>query len=274
LQTILAHRGEGGNIAYYSTIVHDLSIQKKMEKQNLEFAVERERFNSFKEFLTTISHDLKTPLSILDLNLYVLEKSDDPELQKRGITTIHEQTKLLQQYILDLLEISHLEQLPDFEFAELNLEQLLVDIIKQFQPHAIEKNLTLTLTAAINLPSVEGDGDELVRAFNNLVGNAINYTPNGGSITVSSNCNSNEVVISVADTGIGISAEALPYIFERAYRAHEARTFHANGTGFGLAIVKKIVELHQGHIDVQSSPSEGSIFRIYLPLSQKLNNPT
>jgi PAS domain S-box-containing protein len=269
LQTILAHRDEAGNIAYYSTIIHDLSTRKKIEEQNLEFAVERERFSAFQDFLTTISHDLKTPLTTLDFNLYALERLDDPAQQKRKITSIREQTKAMQHYIRDLLALSHLEQLPKLTFSELNPSYLLDNTVRGLQSHATERQLTLTLTVAQNLPSVRGDANELTRAFNNLVENAISYTPAGGSVTVSADSDDNNLVISVADTGIGISPEALPHIFERSYRAHEARAFHSIGTDFGLAIVKKVIEIHQGRIDVQSSPGGGSTFHVYLPLLPK-----
>jgi two-component system phosphate regulon sensor histidine kinase PhoR len=269
LQTILAHRDEPGNIVYYSTILHDLSEHKQVEKQNLEFVVERERFTAFKDFLATISHDLKTPLTILDLNLHLLEKSDDPAQRHRKINSIREQTKLMEQYILDLLALSHLEQVPDLQFTEVNFAALLDNIVKQLQPKANGKNLTFTLNVIPNLPNVQGDVDELERALGNLVENAIIYTPDSGSVTVSASCEANMVVFSIADTGIGISAEALPHIFEQSFRAREARAFHSGGTGFGLAIVKKVIEIHHGRIEVQSTLNRGSTFHVYLPFAQR-----
>jgi len=267
LQTVLAHRDEVGHISYYSTIMHDLSERKRAEQQNLEFAADRERFTAFKELLTTISHDLKTPLSILDLNLYLLEKLDDPALQKLKIDSIRHQTKRMEKYILDILAISQLEQLPNLTLTRVNLVVLLDSLIKQLQPAANGKNMTLSLDVTTELLYVQGDADELSRALGNLVENALIYTPADGCVTVSARTNSNEANISIVDNGIGISPEALPHIFERSYRSLEARNFNAVGTGFGLAIVQKIIEMHHGRIEVHSTLGSGSTFQVYLPIA-------
>ena len=115
------------------------------------------------------------------------------------------------------------------------------------------------------IPNVLGDEDELYRALGNLVENAVNYTLSEGSVTVQSFTRDSLVVTEISDTGIGISGQELPHIFERFFRAEEARHVVSNGTGLGLAIVKRIVDIHNGTIEVESTPGVGTTFRVCLP---------
>jgi len=116
-----------------------------------------------------------------------------------------------------------------------------------------------------------GDADRLRQVLDNLINNAIRYTPAGGRIDLSLHCHQNEALITVADTGQGIAPEDLPHIFDRFYRANKARTRSDGGSGLGLSIVEWLVEAHQGHIDVQSTPGRGSVFQIHLPALSHCN---
>lgn len=127
------------------------------------------------------------------------------------------------------------------------------------------KNLAVTLELPDDLPFVHCDPSELRRAVFNICENAVDYTPEGGAITIRVSLDSSQVQIEVADTGIGIGDDDFPHIFERFYRADKART--GRHAGLGLAISKTIIDAHQGTIEVQSTLGEGSTFRVILPLT-------
>ena len=114
--------------------------------------------------------------------------------------------------------------------------------------------------------TLDGDSDALIRLFSNLIDNAIKYTPAAGQVTVRAEGNLDTVQVEVADTGVGIGPDHLPHVFERFYRADQART--ASGTGLGLAIALEIAQAHQGTISARSSPGQGSVFTVVLPRLQ------
>jgi two-component system sensor histidine kinase BaeS len=114
---------------------------------------------------------------------------------------------------------------------------------------------------------IRADSDELSHAFAELGKNAVWYTPANGTITIRTRQQGDQAVVEVQDTGIGISAANLPHIFERLYRVDESRSSETGGIGLGLSMAKRIIELHHGHIEVESVVGEGSVFRVFLPLS-------
>jgi two-component system phosphate regulon sensor histidine kinase PhoR len=133
------------------------------------------------------------------------------------------------------------------------------------KPAAEKRRQVLEFAPNGNLPGVAGDPDYLERAVSNLVDNAIKYTPEGGRIRVSAKSVGGEVLIEVADTGIGIPAEDVPRVFERFYRVDKSRSREMGGTGLGLSIVKHVVQVHGGSVDVESAVGKGSTFRVRLP---------
>jgi signal transduction histidine kinase len=128
------------------------------------------------------------------------------------------------------------------------------------------KNLTVFKHVQDDVPDVPGDQVELERLLTNLVHNAIRYTPPGGSVTLKTFALKSQVVVEIADTGIGISKDDLPHIFEHFFRADTARSMEKAGTGLGLAIAKRIVEVHDGTLEVESTLGEGTTFRLALPV--------
>src|SRR5262249_41932181 len=138
----------------------------------------------------------------------------------------------------------------------------------ELQPAAEKKNLKTTLNLDKNMPSVLADTDELHRALVNLVENALNYTPEGGAITIDTFTQKRYAVAQVSDTGIGISEAELPHIFDRFYRSERAKVAVKTGTGLGLAIAKRVIDLHQGTIEVKSMLGKGTTFQVWLPVIQ------
>ncbi len=247
------------------TAIRDLTERQQAEQQRLELALQTERLESFKEFLNRISHDLKTPLTVINTSLYLLERLDDPNRQHEKIEIIRQQASLVERFIQDLLTLSRLEHAPDLVLEPLNINQLFSRVQSFLSSAAEHKHLTLQLELDANLPAVLADEQELYRALLNLVENAVNYTRPGGSITISTATDDNRVIVHVADTGIGIPPQELLHIFERFYRAEEARQIHHEGTGLGLAMVKRIVEIHHGTIEVESRHGVGTTFNVYFP---------
>jgi PAS domain S-box-containing protein len=245
--------------------IRDITERKQAEDEHLELALARERSELLNEFVSTISHDLKTPLTIINTSLYLLEKTDDPEHQKSRMDQIKEQVEHLGQLIQDLLTISRLDTFPDLVFQAVDINRLISPLQAQFQDVVAEQHLTFTLDLAPGLPLVWGSEPDLQRAFVNLAENALHYTLSDGTVTVHTFEENGQVTVEVSDTGIGISEDDLLHIFEHFYRSTQARKVNTRGTGLGLAIVKKIINRHHGTIDVESHVGQGTTFRVILP---------
>jgi PAS domain S-box-containing protein len=246
----------------------NVTERKQIEAQKLEVALANEKANFLKDFLNNISHDFKTPLSIMNTSLYLLEKSSDPDYRSLKVETLKAQVQQLQDYIQDILTISRLDSLPEMATRPLDVNPLIWSIEQQLHGSAEAKHLTLTLLLEDALPPVAAEPDELKRALVNLVENAVHYTLEGGTITVQTQASDGYIHIDIQDTGIGMSEADLPHIFEPFYRADKARAMDTGGTGLGLAIVKRIIEMHNGTIAVESKPGAGSTFHIALPRVQ------
>jgi signal transduction histidine kinase len=139
-------------------------------------------------------------------------------------------------------------------------------IVNDFQPVVLSKQQTLEFIPDAHLPACRIDAMKFSRAVLNLVQNAVNYTPTGGKIVLRSGVEDHQLVLSITDNGIGIDEQDLPHIFDRFYRADSARTSSTGGSGLGLPISKRIIEIHQGEITVESIPNHSTTFRIKLPL--------
>ena len=151
------------------------------------------------------------------------------------------------------------------ELKACNVSELVQRVFDTYEPVALNKHQTLTLTIAPTLPEIELDQQQVERALVNLVSNAVNYTHEHKRVSLEATVEGQDVVIRVVDQGIGISPEDLPHVFERFYRTVEARESLSSGTGLGLAIAKEIVELHGGSITVASKYQQGSTFTVRLP---------
>lgn len=249
------------------SVGRDITAKKQQEQQQLELTLAREKTAFLSEFLGTISHDLKTPLSIINTDLFLLERSKDPQKQKDSIQRLHEQTQLLERFIQDILMVSRLEYVPEFEHTALNVNTILSDVTQQLSPKAEQKRIQTHLELADNIPLIAADPQALQRAFTNIIENAVNYTPDTGTIDVRTHAAPDNVVVEIADTGIGILEEDLPHIFDRFYRSAQARSLERGGTGLGLAIARKIIDMHQGEITVTSVHGRGTTFRVQIPVT-------
>lgn len=240
----------------------DLTEKYLAEQRERELVLAQEKNNFLTDFFRTISHDLKNPLAIMSTGLYLLKRAETPEKRQEKILGLSAQIERMDQYLQDMITISRLEHVPTFNFQALDLNRLIEQVINLLRSHIEDKQLGIHFNAQPNLPHVLGDEDQLVRLFTNLIENAVNYTPAGGTITVTSTTRDERVLLEVTDTGIGIEQAALSHIFERFFRTQNAKATHNGGTGLGLAIVKKIIDIHGATITVSSQPGEGTTFRV------------
>lgn len=267
LTTKVPLRDSQGTIIGLVGVSRNITDIKRDEEQNLRLVVASERVELMEQFISNISHDLKTPLAVIKTSLYLLERLDDPSRQRAKIQSIKEQTERLERLIQDILTVSRLDQVETLIREPVDMGTVIREVADNMRNRIEAKRHTFNLDIAPRLPHIYGNKQDLWRMVANLVENAINYTHSGGQITVEARAEKAGVRISVRDTGMGITEEQLPHIFERFYRADTARSIQNGGTGLGLSIVKLIAEQHDGHIDVQSTLGSGTSFQIWLPCS-------
>ena len=244
-------------------------LEQRVAERTRELAAANERLKELdrlkSKFVSDVSHDLRTPVANLTLYLDLLAHGK-PEKQVAYIATLKQQAARLADLIEDILDLSRLERETETAvFAPVDLNAVVDQVIIAHRPRAETAGLTLTFEPDTNLPPVNGERSQLSRVVANLVANAVNYTPSG-QVRVSTRLEEKKACVEVQDTGIGIQPEDLPHLFERFYRGQRASQSNIPGSGLGLGIVKEIVELHAGTVEVESRAGEGSTFRVWLPV--------
>lgn len=257
--------GPGDEIDRLHAVFHDMA--KIIGEQVMEL---RDSDALRRELLTNISHDLRTPLTSLQGYLETLSYKEDltDDERKEFLDTAIRHSDRLRSLVADLFELAKLDAgevryLPE----SFSLSELVLDILQKHGLRAEEKAVRLNSDFSAHLPFVSADIGLVERALENLIRNAIQYTPEGGSVTVSILKEDRTLGIQVRDTGCGIAPDDLPHIFDRYYRAEHTQDHYADGTGLGLAITKRIVELHGSSIEVRSTVGAGSVFSFTLPIT-------
>lgn len=225
------------------------------------------RINQSRRQMTAdIAHDLRTPLSVL---LGYTEALSDGKLTGSAdmYVVMHKEAQHLQRLVEDLrtLSLADAGELP-LNRQETDPADLINRIALAHQVQAQERDITLRVNAAQNLPYVALDPDRMTQVLGNLMANALRYTPAGGTITLETAVGDQTIHFGISDTGPGIPPADLPYIFQRFYRGEKARHQHEDESGLGLAIAKSLVQAHGGTISVTSSPGAGATFAVSLPL--------
>jgi signal transduction histidine kinase len=220
-----------------------------------------------RELIANVSHDLRTPLAsmqgYIETVLMKNETLSDDERQEY-LKTILSSSERLTNLVHELFELSKLEAHQVEPHPEpFSLPELINDLTMKFLPQAEQQEVRLSATTQQGLPLVHGDIGMIERVLQNLIENAIKFTPPGGSVVVESLRADGKVLTSVRDSGVGIPEEEIPHIFNRFYRARTKPD--TPGTGLGLSIARKILELHGGHITVKSRVNEGTTFMFELP---------
>jgi len=220
------------------------------------------------EFVALISHDLRTPLtSIMGYLELTMDDTTLTEEQRGYLEVVERNSQRLLHLVNDLLFVARLEagQLELYP-ADLDFAATVRQAVEEAKPRARAKGVGLTCDVE-DVPAVSADKGRMFQLLDNLVSNAIKFTPEGGSVVVRVMQRGDSVVIEVADTGIGIASNEQRQLFQRFFRASTARDQQIPGTGLGLYIARAIVEAHGGEINVQSESGQGTTFRIDLPLS-------
>jgi len=235
----------------------------------LEQQQELDRLKS--EFIQNVSHELRTPVAIAQGYAGLLDSGELGELQpdqREPMAIIARRLRMLSKMVDNLIAILEAEA-QELTPEPVDLVNLVHTLLSDFQIAAEQAGLSLAAEVVSDVPQVSGDPDHLRRVLDNLVHNALKFTPVGGSVTVRLWQDGMNVVLEVTDTGIGIPHDQLGRIFERFYQVNGSTTRRYDGTGLGLALVKEIVEAHGGKVDVESKVGQGSTFKVYLPITSR-----
>jgi len=240
---------EGGCVV----VLHDVSRFKQLE-------------NVKNEFIATASHDLRNPITSINGFSHLIKQAGPlNDMQMDFVKRIQDAALNMSELVENMLDLAKMDLGIELKHDIVDLSQLVAKVADEFQPHAQAKEQSLTLGETANDSKVRGDALLLFQAVRNVVGNAIKYTPEHGSITLSLEQGEGVSRIKVRDTGYGILAADLPFIFDRFYRIRNNGHEKIEGNGLGLAIVKSITEQHGGEISVESEPGVGSCFTISFP---------
>lgn len=224
-----------------------------------------------KEFIADVSHELKTPIFAAQGFVHTLIDGavNDKSVRNKFLRKAAKSLDGLDALVQDLLTLSQIETGDiKMHFEHIDLHNLCLEVVEQFEEKATKKNIKLQLKEQKQKISVDADWQRITQVMTNLISNAINYTPEGGSVLISFDSSKKYVTTFVSDTGEGIPDEHLPRIFERFYRVEKSRSREKGGTGLGLAIVKHILEGHNTKAEVETKEGKGSIFSFKLPRSK------
>ena len=250
-------RRESGFISGLVAVLHDTTEQEKEERER-------------RLFVSNVSHELRTPLTSVKSYLEALDEGALTEpVAPDFIKVSLDETNRMMRMVTDLLHLSRIDNATSHLDVELiNFTAFITFILNRFdkmKSQDEEKKYELVRDYPINSVWIEIDTDKMTQVIDNILNNAIKYSPDGGKITVSMKTTDDQMILSISDQGLGIPKEDLPKIFDRFYRVDKARSRAQGGTGLGLAIAKEIVKQHKGFIWAKSEYGKGSTFTIVLP---------
>lgn len=248
-------------LVFDGTIVLFTDVSKMKEIEDMQ-----------KQFLSDVSHELKTPMSAIIGSVEILKRDgmESPEIFNEFMDILLKESYRMQNIINDILELSRLDQTKvTLDYQELNIKSVVKESLDLFEPLAKEKHLSLIYHNQIKEPLIL-DYSTVKTILSNFISNAIKYS-NEGVITIKTKKEDDTFILSVQDEGIGIPKNKLNYIYDRFYQVDKSRSSKIS-TGLGLSIVKKIVELNQGTIDVESTVGIGSTFTVKLPINPKVSH--
>ena len=269
LSLIVAAVAADGSVRGFTLVVRDITDRKRLEEDLRRRAEQLEAANRAKEeFLATLSHELRTPLNAM-LGWARLMRSGklDEGARIRALDTIERNAHIQEQLIADILDVSRIVTGKlRIELRPIDVTPIVTTAIDAVRPAAVAKGVLLQ--PAVEFPGiVMGDPDRLQQVVWNLLTNAIKFTPRGGTVTVSCGRDGSNAEIEVRDTGEGIAADLLPFVFDRFRQGDGSSTRPHGGLGLGLSIVRHLVELHGGRVDARSEGGgRGAAFLVQLPL--------
>jgi hypothetical protein len=222
-----------------------------------------------RELVTNVSHDLRTPLATLQgyiETLFLKDKSLSADDRKHHLEIAIQHCERLSKLVNELFELAKLDSHEiQVRYEPFNISELAHDVVQKFELSAQEKQLNIEIDLDPGLPFVNADIAMIERVIENLLENAVRHTPAGGSIRLTFSPQNADIAVGVSDTGCGIPREDLPFIFDRFYRREKTQTGQTGYSGLGLAIARRILELHNKSIQVESTPGSGTTFTFLLP---------
>ena len=250
-------RRESGFISGLVAVLHDTTEQEKEERER-------------RLFVSNVSHELRTPLTSVKSYLEALDEGALTEpVAPDFIKVSLDETNRMMRMVTDLLHLSRIDNETSHLDVELiNFTAFITFILNRFdkmRSQDEEKKYEFVIDYPINSVWIEIDTDKMTQVIDNILNNAIKYSPDGGKITVSMKTTDDQMILSISDQGLGIPKQDLPKIFDRFYRVDRARSRAQGGTGLGLAIAKEIIKQHKGFIWAKSEYGKGSTFTIVLP---------
>ncbi|HEY0285334.1 MAG TPA: ATP-binding protein, partial [Vicinamibacterales bacterium] len=266
---------DDGTVSKVVGVSRDVSAERRAEQDRERLLIsersardEAERQSRIKdEFLATLSHELRTPMNAILGWLSMMAEEEAVRDPAQAIAAIRRNAELQAKLIEDLLEMNKLTSGTfRLELGTVDIGAALDGAIQSLQPAAIAKGVAVRRSVADGTPDVRADGRRLQQVLWNLIHNAVKFTPSGGVVDIAVSITDNAVEVAVADTGMGITSDFLPHVFDRFRQADSSTTRRNTGLGIGLSIAKHLVELHGGSIDVVSGGLDrGSTFRVLLP---------
>ncbi|MCU0362004.1 MAG: hybrid sensor histidine kinase/response regulator [Bacteroidales bacterium] len=247
------------------------NITKQLYLKRITHRMNQEGKKIRYQFLSVLSHELKAPLNALEGYLRMMQEKQAGDRIEDYATPIERSLQRIQgmrSLIMDLLDFTKIRlERKEEKVQEVNLRDVATDAIVTVQPYAIQMDVTVHLDSRSEAV-VMADPDDMAIVFNNLVSNAVKYNKNGGRADITIDSSENEAIVIVADTGIGISKSDTENLFTEFVRIKNEKTRNITGSGLGLSIVKKVIELYHGTIKVESTPDLGSTFTIRIPKKQ------
>lgn len=257
---VAVRSSESGNERFAGLMIEDVTQQRLADR-------------SRNSFVAQATHELRTPLT--NIRLYVEQAVDegesDPKLRAQALNVINSEARRLERIVSDMLSVAEIEAGSlSIRPGDVRTDALFADLESDYTAQAAEKTIQLKFDLPPKMPVIRGDRDRLGQALHNLLGNALKYTPPGGSVSVRVEApEQGGLIVHVIDSGIGIDPEECERIFDRFYRANDRRIAHVTGSGLGLALAREIARLHGGNIEVESKLDEGSTFTIVLPATEE-----
>jgi len=257
LKAVMAPLKRDARVIGLILVIQDITKENRLE-------------NMRKEFVANVSHELRTPLTTIKSYAETLLEGalEEASIARQFTEVINNEADRMTRIVNDLLELSRLDNKEiRWKKEPLNIARVLKDVISKMEVNAVRKNQKLTFNVVPDRNGFESfaDRDKMEQVFQNILSNAIKYTPEGGRIDVDLDMKDDMIEVTITDTGIGIPEKDLPRIFERFYRVDKTRSREMGGTGLGLSIAKEIVEAHGGKIVIESRQGEGTKVSIFLP---------
>lgn len=260
-------------VSHGSIMIDRILLQRKLilEQEHAHQLEELNRLKSF--FVSSVSHDLKTPLTSIRMFAEMLQgkKKNISKSEEEYLAIIQGESERLARLIDNVLEFTKIERgIKEYRMSPIRLNALVKSVLKVFTYQFVLQEVTLKKSLYHKEIEITGDQDALVQVLTNLLANAIKYSPEKKHVTISSGVSADRAFIKISDKGTGIDQRDLKYIFKPFYRAPHTKIIQSEGAGLGLALVHHIVEAHGGTVEVESIRGKGSTFTIYLPQQNKL----